>query len=74
MSRGDLPISIVWSFHGATVSPNMGVSTTRLGSRMSVLMIDSVSASHKGNYTCSAKNPAGTANYTATLSVNGMKH
>jgi hypothetical protein len=42
-----------------------------LGDRISVLSIQSVAAAHNGEYTCTAENPAGIANYTAELTVNG---
>lgn len=44
---------------------------TSLGDRISVLSIQSVAADHNGEYTCTAENPAGVADYTATLTVNG---
>lgn len=50
----------------------MGLTTTKIGDSISVLVIASVTAGHSGNYTCTARNPAGVANHTATLQVNGM--
>ena len=50
----------------------MGLTTTKIGDSISVLVIASVAAAHSGNYTCTARNPAGVANHTATLQVNGM--
>jgi len=51
----------------------MGMTTTKIGDSISVLVIASVAASHSGNYTCTARNSAGVANHTATLQVNGME-
>ena len=71
-AKGDSPMILSWYFHGHQVtSDQSGISINKLGDRISVLSIQSVTAGHNGDYTCSAKNLAGTANYTATLTVNG---
>jgi hypothetical protein len=49
----------------------MGVSTTKIGSKVSLLSIDHVIAGHSGNYTCTARNAAGFDNHTALLLING---
>lgn len=71
VSKGDRPLKISWNFHGAVLSSHMGISTTKLGERSSVLTIASAMAAHSGNYTCTASNPAGANSYTATVHVNG---
>ena len=71
VSEGDMPITFRWSFHGQELSSQMGISTSRINSRMSLLSIDSIAAGHAGNYTCTAQNSAGQANYTAALLVQG---
>ena len=71
VSEGDLPIKFRWSFHGKELSSQMGISTVRLNSRVSLLSIDSIAAGHAGNYTCTAQNSAGLANHTAALLVQG---
>lgn len=71
VSVGDQPLDISWSFEGTNVSSMMGVSTTKVGRKASLLMIDPISAGHRGNYTCTVRNPAGTANFTASLNING---
>ncbi len=69
---GDEPVSLSWSFHGADISSNqLGIRTTDVGSRMSLLIIESVGHRHRGSYTCKAKNAAGAASSTAVLRVNG---
>lgn len=73
-TKGDSPLSLRWSFQSrplAAGGPFAGLAVNALGERISVLSIQSVGAVHNGDYTCTAENPAGTANYTATLSVNG---
>lgn len=42
-----------------------------MGKRSSILVIESVTHSHAGNYTCNANNSAGDASYVAELQVNG---
>jgi hypothetical protein len=49
----------------------MGITTTRVGGRASMLVIDHVIAGHSGNYTCTAENLVGLTNFTASLVVNG---
>ncbi|XP_046638873.1 Down syndrome cell adhesion molecule-like protein Dscam2 isoform X13 [Daphnia pulicaria] len=71
--KGDSPISLRWAFKSqplATDSPITGLTINSLGDRISVLSIQSVAAAHNGEYTCTAENPAGIANYTAELTVN----
>ena len=73
VSEGDLPIHFRWSFHGQELSSQMGISTVRLNSRVSLLSIDSIAAGHAGDYTCTAQNSAGSVNHTATLLVQGQR-
>lgn len=68
---GDEPLAISWSFHGDQVGQETGITTTNLGSRMSILVINSVGHRHQGKYTCKASNGAGTRTYTTELKVNG---
>ena len=76
VTSGDQPLTISWSFHGTdgvslSDKPDNGITTTNLGSRMSMLVIDQVRHHHQGTYTCLAKNSAGTKSYTTELKVNG---
>jgi len=75
VSFGDTPLTITWSFYGAesTTASQKGVSTMKIGSRSSVLVIESVNFDHSGLYTCTAKNAAGSTDYMAKLTVNGKK-
>ncbi len=70
-TEGDLPMEINWVFHGQKHSSMMGISTTKVGPRSNMLQIESVAAAHSGNYTCTARNAAGTRNYSANLIVFG---
>lgn len=68
---GDEPVSITWTFHGDRVGPETGIKTMNLGSKLSILVIESVSYAHQGEYTCQATNTAGVQTQTAVLKVNG---
>lgn len=72
VSKGDRPLKISWNFYGEALSSHMGISTTKLGDRSSVLTIASAMAAHSGNYTCTATNAAGSTSYTATVHINGI--
>ncbi|XP_043494038.1 Down syndrome cell adhesion molecule-like protein Dscam2 isoform X1 [Polistes fuscatus] len=68
--QGDQPVQIEWALNGKPIShdyPDISISITK---RVSVLMIEAVTASHAGEYTCIASNVAGGTSYTATLAVN----
>ena len=71
VTSGDQPLTISWSFHGREGEGEAGITTTNLGSRMSMLVIEAVEPHHQGLYTCQAKNGAGSSSYTAELKVNG---
>ena len=75
-TKGDLPLSLRWYFqHRPLHSPLQpaGLTVNQIGDRVSVLQISSVTAAHNGDYTCTAENPAGISNFTATLNVNGIQ-
>lgn len=73
VSGGDLPLQVSWLHNGYPISDNDDlISMGRLGHRLFALNIDSLQGEHSGNYTCLAKNVAGTAEHTAVLIVNGL--
>ncbi len=69
--EGDAPIDITWSLHGSENLTDLGITTSKLGLKLSVLVIETTALHHRGNYTCTARNQAGATNYTATLNING---
>ena len=69
--KGDEPLKISWSFHGADITSDTGIIITPLGTKASMLSIASVNHKHRGNYTCTAKNKAGSSRQTVELRVNG---
>lgn len=75
--NGDHPLLVYWYFNqqklNETQAQQMGIQISKMGSRSSVLTIESVQGQHAGNYTCFGKNAAGVTNYTATLVVNGIQ-
>lgn len=83
ITHGDLPISIYWTFNGIPLNQktsnigggsrdkNNDIIISNMGSRSSVLTIDSVKGQHAGNYTCYGKNAAGLSDHSVRLIVNG---
>jgi hypothetical protein len=71
VGEGDEPLTISWSFHGSHITTDLGIVTSQVGNRMSMLIISSVGHKHSGNYTCIAQNTAGTVSQTVELKVNG---
>lgn len=71
VSEGDLPLNVTWSFQGRSIELLPGVSTTQIRRKASLLLIDPVVDSHRGQYTCTVMNRAGHANYTTSLDVYG---
>ncbi|XP_025202780.1 Down syndrome cell adhesion molecule-like protein Dscam2 isoform X31 [Melanaphis sacchari] len=74
VARGDMPINISWTFHsadGGTVrSLPEPILLNRIGKKIVMLEIPSVTEYHRGSYTCIATNRAGVIEYTAELMVN----
>lgn len=72
VSSGDQPLHISWAFDGLDIAAFSGISASTVGHKASVLFIDPVKPEHRGNYTCTVRNPAGVVNFTAVLRINGM--
>lgn len=70
-SKGDLPLTIRWLHNGRPIFSHLGVLTNKIGDRISLLTIPSVSDRHSGEFQCVVDNNAGRVNYTARLYVNG---
>nr|XP_049465891.1 Down syndrome cell adhesion molecule-like protein Dscam2 isoform X36 [Anopheles coluzzii] len=69
VTKGDLPINITWTFNGQAILTGESTSITRSGQRNSLLSIESVQPWHAGNYTCAARNAAGTVEHSSELVV-----
>lgn len=78
ITKGDLPVSIWWRFGESADSPmsynlttNDGIVITRTSEKISMINVDAVKAHHRGNYTCFARNKAGTVQHSSYLAING---
>lgn len=71
VSRGDAPLKLIWLKDGEPLPELLGANVTMLDQYSSLLSIPSLSATHSGEYTCVAKNPAAEIKYTALLQVKG---
>ena len=72
IKKGDKPVSITWSLKGDVVSFDPALTTSMIGTQMSLLTITNVGYRHSGTYTCRATNEAGSVTHSAELLVNGM--
>lgn len=70
--KGDLPINFSWLHNNISVGYKNGISISKMGNKITMLAIDSVTDQHSGTYTCLAENKAGIASYSAKLNVNGI--
>lgn len=71
--EGDLPLDISWYLNNKSIIEYTGITSSKVGKRNLVLNIESVAAEHSGNFTCMAKNKAGSVSFTADLKVYGTK-
>ena len=77
ITKGDLPISIWWTFKSEhqlverNLTTNDGIIIAKTGNKLSVMNIESVKGRHRGNYTCYARNKAGISVYSDQLAING---
>lgn len=70
VTKGDLPLEISWLLNGRHLSGITAITVDNSKKRVSQLSIDSVSTEHAGEYTCVARNSAGTIHFSAVLNVN----
>lgn len=73
LRKGDRPLTITWMLNGLALVSTDDTEIVSVGSRTSILTLDPVRAHHQGNYSCVAKNAAGTAHVEASLIVNGKQ-
>lgn len=72
VATGDLPLTIKWLFEDHDMPQISGLTIISAGKRTSLLNIDSVTATHAGVYKCISSNFAGSAEYSAELTVNDL--
>ena len=69
--NGDDPITIQWYKDHSPLIPSSKFVISDMDSKLSILLLRSVSAEHTGSYTCSAFNPVGQSEYSSNLFVKG---
>ncbi|KAK2583617.1 hypothetical protein KPH14_009555 [Odynerus spinipes] len=69
VTRGDLPLTISWLKDGRSMGPSERVTVTNVDQYNSILMIESLSPDHNGNYSCVARNLAAEVSHTQRLVV-----
>ncbi|GFY52393.1 down syndrome cell adhesion molecule-like protein Dscam2 [Trichonephila inaurata madagascariensis] len=67
---GDPPMTTQWLKDGADIPLELEPKIEMIDEYTTYLKFSAVGPHHNGNYTCIAKNPAATVNYTALLVVN----
>lgn len=72
LHKGDLPINLSWLHNNVSIGYIDGVQISKVGTRNSMITIDSVTDKHSGTYTCIAENKAGVAKLSTKLNVNGI--
>ncbi|XP_046679180.1 Down syndrome cell adhesion molecule-like protein Dscam2 isoform X2 [Homalodisca vitripennis] len=70
VTKGDLPLTITWFKDGKPVDPKHRLMVNQVDQFNSILLIESLSPDHNGNYTCQARNPASEVSQTQRLVVN----
>lgn len=73
VSKGDLPIKIVWLMNGERISSNDGITISKMGPKMSTLYIESIRPRHAGVFSCRAQNKAGSVEHSSQLKVIGNR-
>lgn len=76
VSKGDMPLELVWTFTGADNRSGPlpePITVNRIGKKIAVLEIPVVTQFHRGTYVCSASNRAARVSQSAVLSVNGKE-
>jgi len=73
--KGDTPLEIIWAFRspdGRVQPMPQPIIENRIGKKIMMLEIPTVTEYHRGSYSCIAKNRAGGVDQTALLMVNGI--
>lgn len=71
VSKGDTPLSIVWTLNRKPINKALGISTISIGARTNLLTISSVQPEHAGTYTCTASNKVGASEHSTDLFIYG---
>lgn len=68
-----MPLTITWHKDGRSVDPSQMVSVTQVDQFTSILVIESLTPDHNGNYSCVVRNQAAEVSHTHQLVVNGKR-
>ena len=71
ITEGDIPITFLWLKEGYPLTDQLELIVKQDDEFSSSLTFPSIHTRHNGNYTCVARNVAATANYSASLVVDG---
>lgn len=71
ITKGDLPLKFDWFLENNLITNSLA-TTLNVGRQTSLLIIQSVSSRHSGNYTCTATNSAGSSSQSAKLAIKGI--
>lgn len=71
VSEGDSPIAMEWRFDDKPLSATRGVISTQVAETVNLLQIPSLNPGNQGNYSCIAKNVAGSVSQSSILLING---
>lgn len=63
-----------WTLGGEPIIQAMGISSVAVGRQTSLLIVQSVTFRHAGEYTCLATNEGGQAQRSAELIVKGIHY
>lgn len=70
ITKGDLPLKFDWFLENNLITNSLA-TTLNVGRQTSLLIIQSVTSRHSGNYTCTATNSAGSSSQSAKLAIKG---
>lgn len=73
MIKGDTPLNVKWLKNGVLIDPSQRISITQVDQYNSILVIEHLSASHSGDYSCVVSNAAADVESTQALLVNGKE-
>lgn len=72
VAKGDIPLDFFWSLNEVPIiNGQWSAKVSRVNARASTLSIDVLDATHRGNFSCVARNKAGFTEFRAELQVNG---
>lgn len=72
VTKGDPPLTVSWLKDGRPLDPKHRLAVQQVDQYNSILLIESLSPEHNGNYSCVARNPAAEVIHTQRLVVNGI--